>query len=211
MIILLMGPQGSGKGTMGAVLSKRFGIPTISTGNLLRDEIATGSELGAKIKAIIDPGNLVPPDLATDVMVKRLQEDDVKDGAFLDGYPRDPEQLRLMLEHFTPDKALVLEITDDLAVERLGGRWICEDGHIYHEKTLKPKVEGICDNDGKELYQRDDDKEEAIRVRLGIYHRETEPLIAKIKEAGVEMLHVDASGSVEEVDKRIMEVIGEIK
>ncbi len=207
MTILLMGPQGSGKGTQGEILSEKLNVPHLSTGALLRAEIATGSDLGKEIKAIIDPGNLVPPELATKLIVNRLKEDDVKDGALIDGYPRDPEQLKLMFENFTPDAALVIDLDDDTAVERLGGRWMCKDGHIWNEKTNPPATPGICDDDGSELYQRDDDKEEAIRKRLGIYHEDTEPLIAAMEAKGMTVHRVDGSGTIEDVAKLISEKI----
>jgi adenylate kinase len=207
MITLLMGPQGSGKGTQGEMLSKDLGIPLIGTGALLRAEIATGSDLGKKIKMIIDPGNLVPPELATELIVNRLKQDDVVDGALIDGYPRDPDQLRLMFEHFTPDAALVIDLDDDTAVSRLGGRWMCKDGHIWNEKTNPPAKSGICDHDDFELYQRNDDKEDAIRKRLAIYHEDTEPLIAAMEERGVAIHRVDGSGSIENVAKLVSEKI----
>ncbi len=207
MTILLMGPQGSGKGTQGEILSKDLNMPLIGTGALLRAEVATGSDLGKEIKAIIDPGNLVPPELATKLIVNRLKQDDVKDGALIDGYPRDPEQLKLMFANFTPDAALVIDLDDDTAVERLGGRWMCKEGHIWNEKTNAPAKHGICDHDGLDLYQRDDDKEGAIRKRLGIYHEDTEPLITAMEEHGMKIYRVDGSGSIEEVAKIISEKI----
>ncbi len=202
-----MGPQGSGKGTQGELLAERLGVPLIGAGALLREEIKSGSEIGKEIKAIIDPGNLVPPEMISRMISERIQRDDAKKGVVIDGYPRDKEQLRLMLEKFTPDIAIVLDITNDEAVKRLGGRWMCPDGHIWNENSHKPKVEGKCDHDDKDLFQREDDKEDAIRVRLNIYHDDTRPLIEGLEKEGVDVRHIFAHGSIDDVEKKIEEIL----
>ena len=202
-----MGPQGSGKGTQGDLLAKELGVPLLGTGALLRAEIATGSDLGKEIANIINAGNLVPPDLATKTIAERLKQDDAKDGALVDGYPRDEDQLAMMFNHFTPDIAIVLEINDETAVERLGGRWICPDGHVWNVNSKPTKVEGKCDHDDKELSQRIDDKEDAIRQRLAVYHKDTAPLMAGLAEKGVKVIRIDASGTIEEIQDRIKSII----
>ncbi len=202
-----MGPQGSGKGTQGELLAKELGMPLLGTGALLRAEIATGSDLGKEIARIINAGNLVPPDLATKTIAERLRQDDAKNGALVDGYPRDEDQLAMMFEHFTPDMAIVLEINDETAVERLGGRWICPDGHVWNVNSKLSKEEGVCDHDGKELSQRVDDKEDAIRQRLAVYHKDTAPLMAGLAEKGVKVIRIDASGTIEEIQDRIKSII----
>jgi len=202
-----MGPQGSGKGTQGQLLSQEMNIPIIGAGALLRDEIASGSELGVKIKSIIDPGNLVPAEIITELLDKRLKKDDAKNGALIDGYPRDARQLDLLFERMTPDLAIVLELNDEDAVMRLGGRWMCPDGHIWNMNSNPPKENGRCDDDGKELFQRDDDKEEAIRLRLNIYRNDTAPLIAGLAEHGVNVARIDASGPIEEVHDKIKSIL----
>lgn len=207
MIILLMGPQGAGKGTQGDMLSEKLGYPVISAGGLLREVKASGTELGKKIAEIIDAGNLVSAEMITEILDQRLKQDDVKAGVMLDGYPRDPDQLRMMFERFKPDLLVVLELDDQTAVDRLGGRWLCPDGHIWNINTNPPKEEGVCDEDGKELYQREDDKEDAIRKRLGIYHADTEPLIAEIEHRGVRVARIDASPGIEEVQKAVLAAV----
>ncbi|PIR47571.1 adenylate kinase [Candidatus Uhrbacteria bacterium CG10_big_fil_rev_8_21_14_0_10_50_16] len=209
MIILLLGPQGAGKGTQGERLSETLGYPLIGAGALLREEKASGSDLGKRIGEIIDAGNLVPPDMITEMLDKRLQQDDAKEGVLIDGYPRDPEQLRLMFERFTPDLVFVLELDDQTAVERLGGRWMCADGHIYNLQSNPPKQAGVCDVDGGELFQRADDEEGAIRKRLAIYHADTAPLIAQMEERGVRVIKVDASQDIDSVQRDILQTVQE--
>lgn len=205
MIILLMGPQGSGKGTQGELLSEKLGIPLIGAGQLLRDEIATGSEMGKQIHEIINVnGELVPPDMISKMIRMRLERDDAEMGALIDGYPRDAEQVRLMFEQFTPDMAIVLDLDDDTAVERLSTRRICPNGHVYNVVTNPPKQEGVCDEDGEQLIHREDDQEKQIRVRLGWHKERTEPVIATIAERGVRVERIDADGSIEEVTEQLL-------
>lgn len=199
MMILLMGPQGAGKGTQGERLAEQLGYPLIGAGALLRDEIATASELGVRLRAIMDAGELVSPDIITDILQRRLQQPDAAAGVVIDGYPRDPEQLRLMFERFVPEMVIVLDLDDQTAVDRLGGRWMCPQGHIYNEQTRPPQTTGVCDEDGEALFQRSDDTETAIRKRLQIYHADTAPLIAEMQTHGIQIEHVDASRSIEDV------------
>jgi len=204
MIILLMGPQGSGKGTQGEMLSKKMGIPLVSTGGMLREVIASGSELGKEIEVIINGGNLVSPELATKVIAERIKKDDAVNGILIDGYPRDAEQLEMMFEHFRPDIALVLDISDEEALKRLGGRWICPDGHIWNINSNPTKIEGVCDEDGLALTQRDDDTGEAILKRLAIYRADTEPLIEGLRGHDVEVVRIDASGGIDDVQELLV-------
>ena len=206
MITLLLGPQGSGKGTQGELLSEALGIPTFSVGSLLREEKQTGSELGKLIASYIDRGELVPPDVATDTLWTTVQRD-AKGGAFIDGYPRDKNQLSMMFDRFTPGLAIVLDVPKEVTLDRLGGRWVCPKGHAYNEKYRRPKVEGVCDEDGEKLYQRDDDTEEAIKVRLDIYEDRSKPLIEGLEHGGVKIEYVDATGSIEEVQELVLEVM----
>jgi len=208
MIILLMGPQGAGKGTQGEMLSKEFDIPVYGTGALLREEIASGSELGLEIEKVMNAGNLVSPDLATRIIAEKVTTCSGDCKVVIDGYPRDAEQLRLMSEKFVPDVAIVLEIDDETGVERLGGRWMCPSGHIWNSTSHIPKVEGICDFDGDELFQRDDDTRDAILKRLGIYRKDTEPLIEGLADLGVKIVRIDARESIEKVGEAIVEVLG---
>lgn len=207
MIILLTGPQGSGKGTQGQRLAADLGMPFVSAGELLREEIATGSELGATIKSIIDPGNMVPPEIIRGLFDRRLERADAKRGLIIDSYPRNLEQLETLQKNLVPDLVIVLDISDDMGVTRLGDRFQCPNGHIWNVRTNPPKVEDVCDQDGLPLLQRDDETEGAIRRRLTLYHDWTEPMIAKMREQGLRVERVDASGAIDEVYKTMRGLI----
>lgn len=207
MIILLLGPQGSGKGTQGQRLAAELGMPFVSAGELLREEVASGSELGVKIKAIIDPGNHVPPEMVGGLFDRRLERDDAKQGLVIDSYPRNLDQLAVLQKNLVPDLVIVLDITDDVGVERLVGRFQCPEGHIWNVRTNPPKTEGVCDQDGLPLSQRDDETEEAIRRRLALYHAATEPMIARMREQGIRVERVEATGAIEEIYKAVRALI----
>lgn len=210
MILLLLGPQGAGKGTQGALIQKRLGIPVVGTGDVLRAEVATGSIVGKRIAEQIDQGKLAPLEIVTELMGQRLLI--AKNGAHLivDGYPRDHAQMIGMLEKCVPDAVLLLALDDTTAVERLGGRWTCPQHHIYNQETNPPKVAGVCDEDGFSLARRVDETPEAIRERLGIYHRSTEPMIEELAHSGVRIERVDAGGNIEEVHAACVEVLEKI-
>lgn len=207
MILLLLGPQGAGKGTQGALIQKRLGIPVVGTGDVLRAEVATGSDMGKRIAEQINQGKLAPLEIVTELMGKRLQE--AKHGAHLvvDGYPRDHAQMEGMLARSTPDAVLLLEIDDQTAVERLGGRWTCANHHIYNQETCPPRVAGVCDEDSLPLSRRIDETPEAIRERLGIYHKSTEPMIEELAQAGVRIERVNARVDISQVHEQCVEVL----
>lgn len=207
MIILLTGPQGSGKGTQGQRLAAELGMPFVSAGELLREEIATGSELGATIKSIIDPGNMVPPEIIRGLFDQRLERDDAKKGLIIDSYPRNLDQLKTLQKNLVPNLVIVLDTPDDVGVARLGGRFQCPNGHIWNVCTNPPKKEDVCDQDGLPLTQRDDETEAAIRRRLALYHDWTEPMIAKMQERGLRVERVDASGAIDEVYQTIRALV----
>ncbi|OGL71744.1 hypothetical protein A3C17_02915 [Candidatus Uhrbacteria bacterium RIFCSPHIGHO2_02_FULL_53_13] len=209
MIVIILGPQGSGKGTQGKKLAEFFGVPFVSAGELLREEAALGSELGRRIHEIINvQGELVPPEVITDLLDARRMKDDAKQGMIIDSYPRDLQQLELMRKRFTPDVVVVLNLSDDEAIKRLGGRRQCPDGHIYHLVFNPPKREGVCDVDGKQLLVRDDDREEAIRNRLGWHRGKTEPMIGAMEQSGVRVVHVDASAGIDDVQNAVRKIVG---
>lgn len=190
------------------MLAEKLQMPFVSAGQLLRDEAATGSEFGLEIKEYIDNGRLVTPEMITELFDRYMKSGKAEKGVVIDSYPRDMEQLDLMYSRFTPDLLIVLDLDDDAAVKRLGGRYMCPDGHIWNVNTNPTKEEGVCDEDGKELYQRDDDKEEAIRKRLAWHRNETEPMIAKMASNGdVRIVHIDASPGIEEVHQAILDVV----
>ncbi len=202
--ILIMGPQGSGKGTQAEILAKELGIPAISMGALLRDEINSGSEAGKLAKDFLASGKLVPDELALQVVQSRLNQPDAASGWILDGFPRIMTQVEMFLRSIQPTHAILLDITDDQSIERLSGRVQCENCHSgFHLKFVPPKDSDLCDHCGGKLVHRSDDIPEVIKERLNIYHKETEPVARKFEEMGI--LHrVDGSGTIEEV-------VGEVK
>jgi adenylate kinase len=204
--ILIIGPQGSGKGTQAELLAKALNIPAISMGALLREEIASGSNEGQAAKDYLDKGTLVPDELAIGIIKKRLVQSDAAKGWIIDGFPRVASQMELFLTFAQPTHAVLLELSDEQAVERLAGRLFCpacQQG--FHEIYLPPQTPGRCDKCGSELVKRPDDNPVAIRQRLEIYHNETEPLLARYERMGI--LHrVDGSGTIEEIFASIKKI-----
>ncbi|MBU0907668.1 MAG: nucleoside monophosphate kinase [Nanoarchaeota archaeon] len=198
MKLLLIGPQGCGKGTQAKLLSEKLGIPHISTGDLLRN--ATGN-LRRDIDSYIVAGNLYPDEKMLGLLRRRLDEPDCRKGYILDGFPRNLKQAEMLDRITKVDKAVEIHISDDEAVRRLSGRVACVDCKTgFNYATMPPKTYGVCDACGGKLVQREDDKEDAIRKRLEIYHRDTEPVLRHYNAT-----RVDGSGSVEVVNKEIMQ------
>lgn len=197
--ILIMGPQGAGKGTQAELLAQTLGIPAISMGALLREEVASGSPAGQRAQAILESGKLVSDDLALGVILSRLARPDAAKGWILDGFPRVDSQADLFLKSIQPTHVILLELTDAQSLERLAGRLQCSVcQQSFHELYLPPKTPGLCDNCGGALIKRSDDNPMAINKRLEIYHHDTEPLLARYEQMGI--LHrVDGSGTVVEV------------
>lgn len=185
MNLIFLGPPGAGKGTLAVKAAEKYKIPHISTGDIFRTAIKNKTELGVKVKAIIDAGDLVSDDLTVALVKDRLAQDDTKNGFILDGFPRTIPQAEA-LEHITKiDAAVNFDIADEAVVERLSGRRVCKEcGTNFHVMFNKTKIEGKCDKCGGELYTRDDDKIEAIKNRLVVYRKSTAPLINfyKVKE-----------------------------
>lgn len=206
-IIVLLGPQGSGKGTQGELLHDHLGFPIITMSTLLRQEIATGSERGKKIKELIDAGHLAPQEITNELLEKRLAESDATSGAIIDGYPRDRIQFDAFHTFAKPTDVIFLVITDALAVERISGRRICKCGKIYHMKWNPPKKDELCDACGSKLEQRVDDVPKAIKVRLELYHRETEPIIDEYRKLG-SLRTIDASRPIHMVHEDILKAFG---
>ena len=191
MKIVLLGPPGAGKGTQSVVLSKKYAIPHISTGDILRESVKSGQALGLKAKSFMDKGELVPDEVVTGIVIERLKQPDANKGFILDGYPRTLKQaidLDAALKNIqsTIDMVVYFETAEKTAIERLTGRRVCKKcGFNYHVKNIPSKKEGICDKCGAELFQRPDDKEETVRNRLKVYEAQTKPLIDYYTKAGI--------------------------
>jgi adenylate kinase len=206
--LVLLGPPGAGKGTQAERLVEDFGLPYYATGNILREAVGNGSELGREARSYMERGELVPDQLICGVIAERFDSGDADDGFLLDGFPRTIGQAE-MLEAALDERgrsltaALLIDAPDDEVIRRLSGRRTCvKAGHVYHVEFDPPKNEGVCDQDGSRLVQRDDDKPETIRKRLSEYHAQTEPLIGWYEERGV-LRRFDGTLSPDEVHSRI--------
>ncbi|GLW71300.1 adenylate kinase [Kitasatospora phosalacinea] len=208
MRIVLVGPPGAGKGTQAHVLAKTLSIPHISTGNLFRTNISQGTPLGLEAKSYTDAGRLVPDEVTIGMAKDRMLQEDAAHGFLLDGFPRNLVQAEaldafLAEQGIALDGVLDLEVPEDEVVKRIAGRRLCRknDTHVFHVDYNPPKTEGVCDECGGELYQRSDDTEEAVRVRLEEYHSKTEPIIGYYQEQGL-LVTISALGKVDEVTER---------
>ncbi len=215
--LILLGPPGAGKGTQAERLREDFALPHISTGDILRAEVSAGSELGTQAKRYMDAGDLVPDEVIVGMITARVGEADASDGFLLDGFPRNAKQADALAEALGQldrklTAALLIEVPDDELVRRLAGRRVCvkNPSHIYHVEFDPPKHEGVCDQDGSRLIQRDDDKEETIRHRLQVYHAQTEPLIDHYDEAGM-LRRFDGTRDPDEVHARVRATIATLR
>jgi len=215
--LLLLGPPGAGKGTQAERLREDFALPHISTGDILRAQVAEGTELGKEAKRYMDAGELVPDEVIVGMIIDRIGGGDARDGFLLDGFPRNEAQadalaaaLRGLDRQLTA--ALLIEVPDDELVRRLAGRRVCvkNPAHIYHVEFDPPKHEGVCDQDGSRLIQREDDREDTIRHRLEVYHAQTEPLIARYDRAG-ELRRFDGTRDAEEVHAHIRATVATLR
>lgn len=184
MRVILLGAPGAGKGTQAKFIMEAFGIPQISTGDMLRAAVKEGSALGLKVKDIMTAGGLVPDEVIIDLVKERIAQDDCKNGFLFDGFPRTIPQAQSLTASGVPiDHVLEIFVEDEEIVDRLSGRRVHEPtGRIYHTKYNPPKTPGLDDETGEPLVQRDDDKEETVRKRLAVYHEQTEPLIGYYKK-----------------------------
>ena len=211
MKLILLGAPGAGKGTQAEVISEKYNIPTISTGNIIRAALKNGTEMGLKAKAYIDSGRLVPDDVVIGIIKERLAQDDCNAGFILDGFPRTiPQAEALDNMNIAVDAALSIEVADREIVKRMSGRRVCEKcGASYHIEFKKPKTEGVCDACGGALVIRKDDEPDTVHDRLDIYHKQTEPLKNYYKESG-KLITVQGQKGVEDTTRLVLAALSEI-
>ena len=216
MRIILLGPPGAGKGTQAAQITDYIRVPHISTGDILRANVREGTELGRQAKQYMDAGDLVPDAVIIGMVGERLHEDDAREGFLFDGFPRTVPQAealeKLLVERATPlDAVIRLAVDHDEVVDRLTGRRTCPVcGAIYHVTHEPPEAPGVCDRDGTELIQREDDTEDVVLNRLEVYHNQTEPLEHFYWQRGL-LRDVEAVGDVDEVTARIRAVLDAVR
>jgi adenylate kinase len=205
---VFLGPQGSGKGTVIGKIKDKYGVPHISTGDMFREALKEGTEFGKKAQEFMNRGELVPDDVTCGMVNERIIRDDCLNGFMLDGYPRNLKQAEALSKITTISTAVLLDVPEEVSLERLSGRRQCREcGSIFHLMFVPPQVAGVCDKCSGELYQRDDDKPEAIMERLAIYRDETMPMVGYYEDAGV-LIKVDGSGRPDEVVTQILEKLG---
>ena len=208
MKLILLGAPGAGKGTQAEIISEKYNIPTISTGNIIHAALKNGTEMGLKAKSYIDAGELVPDNVVIGIIKERLSEADCKEGYILDGFPRTiPQAVALDDMGFVIDAALSIEVDDSEIVKRMSGRRVCEKcGASYHTEYKKPEVEGVCNLCGGNLVIRKDDEPETVKNRLNVYHEQTEPLKDFYKGCG-KLIIVEGQDKVEDTTRLVLEAL----
>jgi adenylate kinase len=213
LILILLGPPGAGKGTQAVNIAKEAGLVHVATGDLFRENIRNQTELGKKAKVFVDRGELVPDEITVGMLLDRLDRPDTQKGVLLDGFPRTVDQARALDEALKQrgqavDQVLYINVGEGEVVRRLAGRWTCRQcGAVYHHVFGPPKVPGKCDQCGGELYQRDDDKPETVRNRLGVYNQQTAPLIDYYQQRG-KLLEVNGEQDADAVGKDLLKAAG---
>ena len=202
--IIFLGPPGAGKGTIAAIVKKQLHIPQVSTGDLFREAVAKGTALGKEAKGYMDRGELVPDAVTIGLLKERMAQPDCAHGFILDGFPRTIVQADALAHAGVQiDRVVSFAVSDNVLLQRLGGRMTCRTcGAIYHVTNIPPKVTGKCDKDGGELYQRDDQKPEAVKKRLQVYEEQTAPLVAYYREKGL-LVEVNGEGEPEDILERV--------
>lgn len=210
--IVLLGPPGAGKGTQAQIIAEKYGLVHVSSGDLFRENLKKETELGKLAQTFMKRGELVPDDVTIAMVKERLSRSDCQKGALLDGFPRTPAQAKAlaeMLKDFGGSVNLVpfIAVPAEILIERLGGRWTCRaNGHVFHEKFNPPAKAGVCDLDGSELYQRDDDKADTVKNRIRVYEEQTAPLIAYYRENGL-LAEIDGTQPIENVTAALLQAI----
>ncbi len=214
--LILIGPPGAGKGTQADKLRDDFKLPYVATGEIFRTNVKNETELGKQVKAIMDDGGLVPDELVVEIVADRLDEDDVQDGFILDGFPRTIPQAQALTDRLDSEgrrltAAILIDVPDDEVIKRISGRRVCvKGGHLYHVDYDPPKQEGVCDQDGSRLIQRDDDQPDVVKRRLVEYHSSTEPLIGYYDEHGI-LRRIDGTRPPAAVHDHIRAVIATLR
>ena len=213
--IVLLGPPGAGKGTQAKGISETYGLVHVSSGDIFRENLKAQTELGKLAKTYMDKGELVPDDVTIAMIKDRLSKPDCARGALLDGFPRTPAQAVALDETLKSLGGKVqivpcINVPAATLIERLSGRWSCRAaGHVYHEKFNPPQKAGVCDVDGSELYQRDDDKSETVKNRIKVYEAQTAPLIAYYQKAGL-LVDVDGTQPIDVVSEKMNSAIKKV-
>ena len=212
---VFLGPPGAGKGTQAKVVARNKGIPQISSGDLFRENLKDQTELGIRANQFIKVGELVPDDITIDMVKERISRTDCKCGAILDGFPRTPAQAKAFDEILEETGCKInqvpyIAVPEAELIERLSARLTCRaKGHIFHEKYNPPKVAGVCDFDGSELYQREDDQPETVKHRIQVYEQRTRPLVEYYHERGI-LVKINGSQSIEDVTKDLLDLVDEV-
>ncbi len=210
--IVLLGPPGAGKGTQAEAISEKLHLPHISSGDIFREHFKNQTDLGKLAAEFINKGELVPDDVTIAMIRERLSRPDCHSGALLDGFPRTPPQADALADMLAEKDGHVnivpyICVPEEILIERLAGRWTCrKTGHVFHEKYNPPHQSGICDIDGSELYQREDDKTETVKRRIRVYTEQTQPLIEYYRQHGV-LAEVDGKKPIEQVTHDLLSVL----
>jgi adenylate kinase len=213
LYIILLGAPGAGKGTQAVMLAEKLKLAQVSSGDLFRQALQNDTELGKKARDYMEKGRLVPDDITIRMVLERLEAPDTEEGAILDGFPRNIGQAGALDQALAEqgkaiDKAIYIKVAEAELLKRLGGRWICRNCQTpYHEVDNPPKVKGVCDRCGGQLYQRADDNPATVKKRLEVYFAETAPLIDYYKKAG-KLLEINGEGGAAEVNRRIAAALG---